>query len=133
MRERYKNRKVVSIWSISTVALESIARHNHYDDPFKLAAFDKIDDGSNLKVVFENPEPAAETPQYMEGEGTTKNPHESVEGATETPEGQATGGISRRAPSSQTKNPQSIRRQSQSSSVCPFSISLQLGCAAVSL
>lgn len=53
----------------------------------KLAAFDKIDDGNNLKVLFENPEPAAETPQHTEGhEDAVKHPHESVEDVKETAE-----------------------------------------------
>lgn len=52
----------------------------------KLIAFDKIDDGNNLKALFENPEPTTET-QHMEGhEGTAKDPHESVEGGRDTTE-----------------------------------------------
>lgn len=46
----------------------------------KLAAFDKIDDGNNLKVLFESPEAPSETPQPTEGnEGSAQNPEESVE------------------------------------------------------
>lgn len=60
----------------------------------KLAAFDKIDDGGNIKALFENPEPSAETPQHTEGdEGTANNPHQSVEDAKDTSEGQVTGDV----------------------------------------
>lgn len=60
----------------------------------KLAAFDKIDDGNNLKALFENPEPTVETPQHTEGhEGTAKDPHDSVEGAKDPSEGQATASV----------------------------------------
>lgn len=41
----------------------------------KLAAFDKIEDGKNLKLLFEAPQPSEGTPQVLEG---TPQAHETM-------------------------------------------------------
>ena len=41
----------------------------------KLAAFDKIEDGKNLKLLFETPQPSEGTPQVLEG---TPQAHETM-------------------------------------------------------
>lgn len=53
----------------------------------KLAAFDKIEDGKNLKILFEAPRPTEGTPQALEG---TPQTAESTKPSTEestAPEG----------------------------------------------
>lgn len=51
----------------------------------KLSAFDKIDDGNNLKVLFENPGAPTESPQPAEGnEGVAQQSEEAVDGAKDT-------------------------------------------------
>ncbi|KAJ5580049.1 uncharacterized protein N7459_006034 [Penicillium hispanicum] len=47
----------------------------------KLAAFDKIDDGNNLKALFESPAAPTETPQPGEGaDGTAQSHDEALQG-----------------------------------------------------
>ena len=43
----------------------------------KMAAFDKIDDGNNLNILFEAPAPPGETPQPEGEEATQENPEAS--------------------------------------------------------
>lgn len=51
----------------------------------KLAAFDKIDDGNNMKVLFESPEAPTETPQPAEGnEGVAQQSEDVPDGAKDT-------------------------------------------------
>ncbi|KAL5356235.1 THO complex subunit 1 transcription elongation factor-domain-containing protein [Aspergillus floccosus] len=53
----------------------------------KLAAFDKIEDGKNLKILFETPQPTEGTPQALEGTPQTAEPAKPSTEESAAPEG----------------------------------------------
>jgi THO complex subunit 1 len=60
----------------------------------KLAAFDKIEDGKNLKILFEAPQPTEGTPQALEGTPQAAEPAKaSTEETTAQEESQENGNV----------------------------------------